>query len=433
MLSTSRKLPHRSLSGWAYACHVGVGLIITALVLRTWLVQGLIVPVTVAAGSMAQTYLGPHRQTACRSCGFPIRCGLERLPADGYALCPNCGDAGNDLTRAPDQPGSRLLIDRATFNWLPPERWDTVIVRFPGEAQQLYLKRLVGFPGEAVEIRHGDLYINGQLARKTFSQICSLAALVHDHTFRPKTARPRAPRWQPERQDSHWQANPDGSFSFAAEANHSRNGFDWLSFHPFNNRPVTDDYAYNQSESRRLNEVHDVGLTCEVEWQGVQTLALQAVDGLEQFELCLVPQQQWLELRHNGQMVERVSATFPRKKPFELAWWLVDQQLLFAIEGELLLTYLYKAATPRLAPRHPLAIGAGTGQVKLAKLRVWRDVYYTDPGAGRFRFGLDRPYRLREDEFFVLGDNSPISIDSRVLPSAGIPGKLIVGKPLPSR
>jgi hypothetical protein len=70
-------------------------------------------------------------------------------------------------------------------------------------------------------------------------------------------------------------------------------------------------------------------------------------------------------------------------------------------------------------------------EVEVARLRVWRDIYYTDPGSGHFRWGLDRPHRLAEDAFFVLGDNSPLSLDSRALPAAGILGKLIVGKPLP--
>jgi signal peptidase I len=49
-----------------------------------------------------------------------------------------------------------------------------------------------------------------------------------------------------------------------------------------------------------------------------------------------------------------------------------------------------------------------------------------------------RQYRLGDDEYFVLGDNSPLAADSRDhFGAGGVPGELLVGKPfmvyLPSR
>ena len=45
----------------------------------------------------------------------------------------------------------------------PPKRWEPVVVRRPGRESELVVKRLVGLPGETVELRHGDLYIDGRL------------------------------------------------------------------------------------------------------------------------------------------------------------------------------------------------------------------------------------------------------------------------------
>ena len=42
-----------------------------------------------------------------------------------------------------------------------PERFDIVIFKYPDDESQLFIKRLIGLPGETVEIRDGKVYING--------------------------------------------------------------------------------------------------------------------------------------------------------------------------------------------------------------------------------------------------------------------------------
>ena len=43
-----------------------------------------------------------------------------------------------------------------------PERGDVVVFRWPGDISQTWVKRVVGLPGERVQMRHGQLFINGQ-------------------------------------------------------------------------------------------------------------------------------------------------------------------------------------------------------------------------------------------------------------------------------
>jgi signal peptidase I len=45
-----------------------------------------------------------------------------------------------------------------------PERGDVVVFRWPGDLSQSWVKRVVGLPGERVEMRGGQLFINGQAA-----------------------------------------------------------------------------------------------------------------------------------------------------------------------------------------------------------------------------------------------------------------------------
>ena len=42
-----------------------------------------------------------------------------------------------------------------------PERFDIIIFKYPGDESQLFIKRLIGLPGETVEIRNGKVYIDG--------------------------------------------------------------------------------------------------------------------------------------------------------------------------------------------------------------------------------------------------------------------------------
>lgn len=42
-----------------------------------------------------------------------------------------------------------------------PERFDIIIFKYPDDEEQLFIKRLIGLPGETVEIRDGKVYIDG--------------------------------------------------------------------------------------------------------------------------------------------------------------------------------------------------------------------------------------------------------------------------------
>lgn len=45
--------------------------------------------------------------------------------------------------------------------WKDPERFDIIIFKYPDDESQLFIKRLIGLPGETVEIIDGKVYING--------------------------------------------------------------------------------------------------------------------------------------------------------------------------------------------------------------------------------------------------------------------------------
>lgn len=63
--------------------------------------------------------------------------------------------------------GERLLVNKLiyykfeSFSWGHLERGDIVVFWFPNDPDKSYVKRVIGLPGENVEIRNGKVYIDG--------------------------------------------------------------------------------------------------------------------------------------------------------------------------------------------------------------------------------------------------------------------------------
>lgn len=58
-------------------------------------------------------------------------------------------------------PGDRIIGNRLSYTFADPERFDIIIFRYPDDESQLFIKRIVGLPGETVEITDGKIYIDG--------------------------------------------------------------------------------------------------------------------------------------------------------------------------------------------------------------------------------------------------------------------------------
>lgn len=57
--------------------------------------------------------------------------------------------------------GDRVFGNRLAYKFSDPERFDIIIFKYPDDESQLFIKRIIGLPGETVEIHDGNIYING--------------------------------------------------------------------------------------------------------------------------------------------------------------------------------------------------------------------------------------------------------------------------------
>lgn len=56
--------------------------------------------------------------------------------------------------------GDRVFGSRLAYLKSDPERYDIIIFKYPDDESKLFIKRIIGLPGETVTIRNGKVYIN---------------------------------------------------------------------------------------------------------------------------------------------------------------------------------------------------------------------------------------------------------------------------------
>jgi len=57
--------------------------------------------------------------------------------------------------------GNRIFGSRLAYKEEGPERYDIVIFKYPDDESQLFIKRVIGLPGDVIDIHDGYVYVNG--------------------------------------------------------------------------------------------------------------------------------------------------------------------------------------------------------------------------------------------------------------------------------
>jgi hypothetical protein len=415
--SFSPQPPRRSCIGWI-AC-TALALLLVPLALRLALIQGWWSTVRIAGGSMAEALYGPHLPVACQECGFRFRCGLEYPPAQDLAVCPNCGNRDNPVDTTRIVPGQRVYIDRWPQLAHRVGTWQAVAFREPSGAGELTVKRTVATGPGRVAIQDGDVYLNGRIQQKNLAQLRELRVLVHDDHFRS----PLANRWQPAQSTSRWKPCSTG---YATDPpSEPAPSPDWLHYvqwtcwpnsspavHRTEQVPIFDHDPYNQSLSRgNLHPVPDILLACQLQVDRGATCVLRVTSRADEFAWEFHPEKSACQLRWNRSLVAQAAyAGNAASVAVEMA--VCDHRLLAAIGGSLVFEFDYRPSSGPSADDQPrLSVGAAGGSVRLESPQVYRDVYYLGPGGATL---WEAPQAVAASQWFVLGDNVPVSLDSRL-------------------
>lgn len=77
--------------------------------------------------------------------------------------------------------GDNLIVDKLSYRFRDPERFDIIVFPFRYEKKTYYIKRIIGLPGETVQIQDGNIYIDGEVLNESYGrEVMKNAGLAAD-------------------------------------------------------------------------------------------------------------------------------------------------------------------------------------------------------------------------------------------------------------
>jgi len=388
-----------------------------------------------------------ERTTRCPMCDFTYRAVIELEAGDLWSL----------WSTSTIHSGNKILVTKFAYSLGKPERWDVIVFSF--DQWKNYIKRLVGLPGEQINIWDGDLYINGKVEMK------SKHAYIQDTLWRHISSSDVAERGLNPMPAWVEVAPPGGGRQQGVDKNASWSpGAKRWSINSLPDttrieyqRPCDNYYSYNLLGTgiegypaevvvgdRKVAFTVKAARTKGEGWVGAEirdgdfTFQLRLPVGTASAERPAILER----IRGEGQgeiQVDGLRATHLSSIPLNTSTHIelenVDDRVVARLNGEEILTLEYRSfpagasfTNPPVPPSQEpgaqyLRIVVSGAQAELESLRVYRDMYYIPRNRSDWT-GV----QLGDDEYFALGDNAPSSADGRYW--GALPAKNLMGKAL---
>ena len=445
--------------------------LVLALIIRHFVFEVFQIP----TGSMAPTLLGQHRDLECPNCGlrFPVDAGPDPFgsPKVVHAECPNCGYKLYEetvkrtfCTCFPSRPrrlfwrGSNRVIANKFLNRLhPPERWNVIVFRYPfvdiqclscrtltdnvppeeadrcpscGSAKvraerKNYIKRVVGLPGERIEIRHGDIYVNGKLARKPHEVQEDLWQPVYDSSYVPKWPLPAFdPIWIAE--SGSFFAEPETGVLYLTpgSARMARIRYD---------PEIRDFHAYNGS-GNSLGHVGDLRWDVHVRLNGPGILRLHLAEDQSRYSAAVRFRggEAKTSVAIAGGVKTESDFSADPSSGHHVVFSNVDDRLELRVDGSVILAHQYvlpMESVPEGTGTSGAALSVEGGEARFSRIRLERDLCYIHDLRDQGNPPYVPVWHVPEESYYVLGDNSRNSRDSRywgAVPVDNLIGKAVV-------
>ena len=93
----------------------------------------------------------------------------QRTEVSGWSMYPTLEDKDN------------LIVDKISYRFTDPKRYDIIVFPYAYEEKTYYIKRIIGLPGESVQVIDGYVYINGkQLDEHYGREVMNFAGLAQE-------------------------------------------------------------------------------------------------------------------------------------------------------------------------------------------------------------------------------------------------------------
>ena len=77
--------------------------------------------------------------------------------------------------------GDNLIVDKITYRFKDPSRYDIIVFPFRYEENVYYIKRIIGLPGETIQIEDGTIYVDGEVLYESYGrEVMKSAGLAAD-------------------------------------------------------------------------------------------------------------------------------------------------------------------------------------------------------------------------------------------------------------